>query len=231
MGDTLSSQKEFIDAASVVINTLAYTPELREKFQETIKKQYGMVGEGGQSSQQPPQEPAKAPAAPSPEGKVEELGKQVTDMATSQREQIIAQFEKEYGIDQLKDEEKAEARKKIEGYLNDFGWSVRTAPLPSLRANLNKAYIGTHAEKLKEEGKLEGFTQARTNAMGTMPSISGTTPPPAEEGALTPKQAEWAEKFGRDVDKVKKVYTERDKEEKRKSLQEIKAEEAKRGEQ
>ena len=57
------------------------------------------------------------------------------------------------------------------------------------------------AKELKEEGRLEGFAEARENAygtMGTMPSGSINT---SSEG-ITPKQAEVAKKLGVDPEKV-----------------------------
>jgi len=81
--------------------------------------------------------------------------------------------------------------------LSGFGWSVKDLPLTNLRDSLEKAYIGSvGVEKLREEGKLEGFAQMRTNMGGTMPTISGGAPnPSSQEAGLTEGQKKYLEGF------------------------------------
>jgi hypothetical protein len=225
MSKYINDTNEFIQGASVVINTLAYNPELREAFQNQLKKQQGVVGEGQQSGQQSQQSQTKTDTSGQTNGETDVVSKKVDEVAASQREQIVQGFEKEVGIDKLKDEERKEARRKLEGYLNEFGVSVKTNPLPSLRGNLEKAYFGTIGkDKLKEEGKLEGMVAARGNQQGTMGTISGGSPESqTEEEGLTDKQKAWAKKLGVDPEKAKKTYLSRDKEEKRVSESEKKS--------
>ena len=54
MSATMDAQREFIDGASRVINTLAYTPKLREAFQDEYKKQQGVQGQ--QAKEEPVQD-------------------------------------------------------------------------------------------------------------------------------------------------------------------------------
>jgi hypothetical protein len=216
-------QNEFIQGASLVINTLAYTPELKKAWEQYGKPK--VVGEGEGASEQPPKNEEAGANATDASGKNEDVTKQVSEVVTSQRESIISDFEKEYGIKDLKDDDRKEARRKVESYLNEFGWSVRNIPLRNLRSNLEKAYLGSNIDKLKEEGKLEGIAQLRANEKGTIGALSG------EEGSsgerkqeLTKGQAEWAEKLGVDPEEAKEKYVSRDEEYKRKAKAEEKKE-------
>lgn len=225
MGDTISAQNEFIQGASVVINTLAYTPELRKAFQDQLKKQ-NVVGEGEGNGKQQEADTEKKTDVPVSKGTDEDITRQVTDVVTSQRENIIDQFEKEHGINSLPDADRKESRRKIETYLNEFGWSVRNIPLKNLKSNLEKAFMGSNIDKLREEGKLEGIAQFRTNeqgSMGTYSSEEGKLGEPKKE--LTKDQTEFAEKLGVDVEGAKETYLSKDEEYKRKA----KAEEKKEG--
>lgn len=213
LGETVSSYKEFINGASVVINTIAFSPELREAFQSQLKKQYGMVGEGQKSGQQQEQKPEEKKTPSQSSGEFKEIDSRVSGVEVSQRERIINDFEDRYGISKLKDEERKEARKKIEGFLNDFGQSVKNVPLPMLGKSLERAFVSTHAEKLREEGKLEGFTQARGNDQATMPTMgSSSLRSEGENKDLTTGQKKWAEKLGVDVEKAKEKYFSQEKE-------------------
>lgn len=213
-GEYKKSTEEFIKGASVVVNTLASSPELTKSFREQLGRQYPDLA-GQESGQQPksetetkPSTSGQSPTSPQPDKRVDEL-------VQSQREEIVADFESKYGISGLKDEEKTEARRKVEGYLNEFGWSVKTMPLPQLRASLEKAYVGTHAEKLREEGKLEGIAQVQANKMGAMGSMPSSSPRTDHDEGLSDKQQEWVEKLGVDADKAKKTYLTRADEETR----------------
>jgi hypothetical protein len=204
----LAEQSDYIQGTGIVLDTIARTPDLKQDFQTAYK---GLYGEGsGQQSQQvptPPQAPTNQPS------QTAQLDRKVNDISSSQRESIILGFEKEYGISNLKDEERKEARKKVESYLNDFGASVQTLPLTVLRSSLDKAYVGSHAEKLREEGKLEGFAQARSISNGVIGNVSGGAPSPDEsKKVLNDKQVEWGKKLHVDVDKMKKTVATDDQE-------------------
>lgn len=223
MGDTINQQNEFIKGASVVINTLAYTPELKKAWET-----YGqpkVVGDGQVPNEQTQTNQTTQANIPSQSTANEDITRKVTDVETSQRDSIINQFEKEYGIKNLSEDDRKDSRRKIESYLNEFGWSVRNIPLNNLRSNLEKAYLGSNIDKLKEEGKLEGIAQLRANEKGMVGTLSGEEGEIGEEKKdLTKSQAEWAEKLGVDVEGAKEKYLSRDEEYKRPARAEKKEE-------
>ena len=205
LGKTIGDQNEYINATSNIINTLAYNPELKQNFQNVYKQQQGM----GQPNQQTQQTPVpgnpvtNAPATPT------DSDKRIDEVVDANREQIIAEFEKDTGISGL-DKEKADAaRLKVASYLNDFGWSIKNLPLPRLKSSLDKAFQGSIGmEQLKEEGKIEGFAQATNNERGTMGHISGGAPKSqGGEEDLTPGQKKWLDKLKvDDKEGAKKTY-------------------------
>lgn len=220
-----SETEDYLKGATVVVNTLASDPELTRAFRAKVS---GVVDQGGESGKQPQQTPPQTPASGDDGAKATAYSNDLNEVKASQREEIVSAFERDYGITSLPDENRKETRRKVEGFLNDFGWSVKTAPLTQLRSTMEKAYVATHAEKLREEGKLEGFVQARTNESGVMGSFpSGVLSNEGQEVKLTPKQEEWAKKLGVDPEEAKKTYLDRDNEESRKVSGEARAEEAK----
>lgn len=213
-GDIINQQSEYIKGSSVVINTLAYTPELKEAWEKYGRPR--VVGEGQTPGQQPQQGQTQTNTSSDATGPNEDITRQVSDVVASQRENTIKQFEKDFGIESQKEEDRKETRRKLESYLNDFGWSVRNVPLQKLRDNLERAYYGTHIDKLKEEGKLEGIAQVRANEKGAIGAMSGEEGGTGEQKQqLTKGQAEWAEKLGVDVEGAKEKYLSKDEEYKR----------------
>lgn len=214
LSETIGAQNEFIQSATPVINAFAFTPELKQAWD-----QYGrpkVVGAGEDVGQQPQQEPQKKEVIGSTQGTDQFIDKRLDEVSSSQREEIVTAFERDYGIAGLKEEERKDARRKVETYLNEFGWSVKNVPLPQLRSSLEKAYVGSHAEKLREEGKLEGFAEARTNenaTLGTFPSTG--VPQFTESRDFTSKQREWMKKLRVDEEKAKETYFNKDDEENR----------------
>lgn len=206
----IDETREYMQGASTVINTLAYDPELRAKFREKVGKS-GVVEDGEESGKQEEEEGKETPPYVPNAGQTK-ADKTIEDVASSQREQIITEFEKEAGIFNLEGDAKKEARQKVEAFLNDFGMSVQTAPLVSLKKNLDRAYVATHAEKLREEGRLEGMTTQRANQNGVMGTFSGGAPSGDQSSDLSAGQKKWVEKFGLDPDKVKGTYQNREKE-------------------
>lgn len=220
--------EDYLKGASVVVNTLASDPKLTKAFQDTLAGRTTGGQEPGQQSQQT-QTQTTPPANDG--SKASEYSKDVAEVKESQFGEIVAAFEKDYGINGMKDDDKRESRRKIESYLNDFGWSIsgqtgNRPPLNQLRNQLEKAYMGTHAEKLREEGRLEGFTQARVNDQGAMGSFPSGNLETSQEAELSAGQKEWAEKLGVDPEKAKKTYADRDNEEKRVSGAEKRAKES-----
>ena len=191
----LGDQKEFIEQANVVINTVAYNPELKSKFQEVYQRAYGVSAE----------QQKKEEVTSKTDGDVDEenkrLNQDVAEIKASSREEKVAEFEKRFGISSLPDEDKKKIRSEIGTYLSDFGQNINTVPLTKLPTLLERTYMSIKAKELKEEGRLEGVAEARENAYGTlntMPSGSPSQP----SGGITSKQAEIAEKLGVDPEKV-----------------------------
>lgn len=214
LSETVGQQNEFIQSVTPVINAFAFTPELKQAWDQYGKPK--VVGTGEEPGQQPKQESEKKETPASPQNQNTMVDKRLDEVTSSQREEIVTAFERDYGIGNLKDEEKKDARRKVETYLNEFGWSVKNVPLPQLRSSLEKAYIGSHAEKLREEGKLEGFAQARANENAVMGSFPSTgIPSQTNVQEFTPKQKEWMKKLRVDEEKAKKTYFEREDEENR----------------
>lgn len=195
MGKELGSQKEFIDQANIVINTVAYNPELKSKFQEVYAKAYGVPAE------QQKEEIDTTDISRDVKAEDDRLSKEVADMKASTREEKLLEFEKRYGIADLPEEERKKVRSEIGVYLADFGQNINTVPLTKLPVLLERTYMSIKAKQLKEEGRLEGFAEARENAYGTMSTLpSGSIN--SESSGLTPKQAEISEKLGVDPTKV-----------------------------
>ncbi len=217
-GDYIGKTKEFIDGASIVIQSIAGDPDLLKRVQSTLKKTAGVGGEepGGEKEK-------KQETGDTTDKSAAEVKATVRDVASSQQTKIVQDFESKHGIDKMKKGDRKEARKKIAEFFNQFGLKINTIPLSQLNKNLESAYLATHAEKLKEEGKLEGFTQARGAALGTMQSVPGSTPVTEDHsGDLTDKQKGWTDKLGVDSKKAKKTYQDRGEEQTRVSAAEKK---------
>ena len=209
LGKYIGESSEFLNGASVVIQTLAGNPNLVKSFQEELRTKYGVVSQGQGAGIQP-QQGSQAAASTTPP--TDEIKRTVEDVAGSQRDQIVRTFEDRYFVG-MKDEERTDARRKVESHFNRWGWQVKNAPLSTLASKLESAFVSTHAEKLREEGKLEGITKAAGLAQATMPSISGGAPQTAGgEETLTPAQKKWAEKLGVKEESAAKRYFTQDEE-------------------
>lgn len=207
LSKTIDDQNEFIQGATAVVNTIAYNPELRDQFQETYQKNMGVQG---QTPGQQPQQGEKKKEAPPVQPEQAPTDRKVDEVAASQREEIVSSFEKQYGIDSMKEEDKKTMRRDVESYLNDFGWSVRNVPLPQLRNSLEKAYDGTQVDKLREEGKIEGIAQARANQTGAMGGMQDRNVQTDATTDLSSKQKEWLGKLRVDEKGAKKTYQSKD---------------------
>ena len=202
MGKTIGEQEEFIRQANTVVNTVAFNPELKEKF----KQVYNSIN--GVPSEQQEEKPGEKKETTDVSEQVKRVSEKVDETSMSQRERVIADFENKYSMTKMSPEEQKDFRGKIGGYFSDFGLDIRSVPLTKLPVLLDRAYVGTHAEKLREEGRLEGFTKARGDAYGMMPSMSSSSISEPETGRLSSKQADWAKKLGVDPEKAAKRYKE-----------------------
>jgi hypothetical protein len=204
MGKQLGDQEEFVKQANIVANVIAYNPELKDHFRRVY------TGEGvGEQQEEIKEEKTVVGNKPT---KDEEVDRRIKGVEESERGRIIREFETRYGIDSMTPEAAKVTRQKIEGFLNEFGSSITSAPLTSLSSNLDKAFLATHAEKLKEEGKLEGFVQMRTNDLATLPRVHGGSLNEDEKPKLTDGQIKWAGKLGVPLEKAVKSLEELTKE-------------------
>ena len=177
--EELGKQKEFSEGATSVLNTVYYNEELRKHFQDVYKKQYGDV-QADKDSQKDGEK------KPNNDGDVENkrLATEIGEVKMSQRERLIADFEDKVGVSRMSQEEQKKIRSDISGVFSTFGQTINTVPLSSLSTTLDKAYTTIRAEKMKEEGKIEGFTKARQNAQAYTPSMSSGEIPDSEDKKL-----------------------------------------------
>lgn len=220
----LQQVMQWAKGTTEVVETLASDPQLTAAFRESYSKRTGQ--------QLPTQQPQQVQNQASNTGNNGDAGKQtpydprIDEVTAANRNKIVTDFESRYGIDKLPEEERASVRKQVAEFIGEFGHDITTVPLSRLDKTLDRAYVATHAEKLREEGKMEGFVQARTNQQGVMSQVSGGAPhQESHESDLTPAQKEWAKKLGVDPEKARETYLNRDKEETRVSKAEVKDEE------
>lgn len=201
--EEIGKQKEFLEGANVVLNTVYYNEELRKHFQDVYQKS----STGVQGDQEPEGKDKKEPTGTN-DVESKRLAYEVGELKMNQREQIVADFESKYGINNLPEEDRKKIRSDISSTFSTFGQTVNSVPIGNLSNTLEKAYTSVRAEKLKEEGKIEGFAQARQNAYGSMPTMSSGDIPENADKALNDEQLKWVKKIGVDPDKASKTYKE-----------------------
>lgn len=206
-GEQLGQFQEYVTGTSAILNAIAADPNLTQQVREKL------LGQNVPAQQQPQAQNQGNPPS-IPQSSDNQIARTVNDVVQTQRVDTIREFEREMGILDLPKEEQEAARKRIGEELASFGWTINDLPTQNLRASLQKAYTLTQAEKLREEGKLEGFAQARTNSIASMGNITGGAPQVNEQTTeLTPKQKEWMKKLGvKDEEGAKKLYQDRENE-------------------
>jgi len=213
MGEQYEQLNDFVQGSSIVINTVAGDPDLAKRFQDTLKKQYGASDAGGAANQQQKQDQNKDNLSGGAQSASAKPDPVVDDVASYNRDRVFQDFEDRHGIISMDREERKKTWQDVEVFFREFGQSVKTMPLSSLERNLERAYLAIKANKLREEGKLEGFVEARNNAYGMMPSMSsGSLNEEESKGKLSQKQSDIAKRMGIDIEKVKKVWANRDNE-------------------
>ncbi len=215
-GESMEQMQEYVTGSSVIINTIANDPALRESFQKAMAKQQGNKVQNQQSQQIPGKANQNPPVNQANPG----LTQEVNEMKTERRDDIINQFEKEYGISESKEEEQTEVKKKMANFLAGFGTRVDEMPVTLLKDSLEKAYVGTvGVDKLREEGKLDGIAQMRQNQMGVAGTTGGAAPKTEDqENKLTDAQVAFAEKLKVDPKKATKTYQKQDEEKDREKV-------------
>ena len=204
MGKELGDKENYIQDANRVINTVAYSPELREHFRK--------VYSGEVPGEQQDKNEKEKDTTGNEDKYVKEVDSRVRGVEESQRESVVRDFESKYGINKMSPEGAKKARSMVESFLNDFGQSIRTVPVNRLNSVLDKAFVATHAERLKEEGRLEGFTKMAENSMGSMPTFSGGREVEDQKPQPTKGQLDWAKKLNVDTSKIPQALEEMAKE-------------------
>jgi len=93
-------------------------------------------------------------------------------------------------------------RGKIATELGKMGHRVQDLPLAQMEDRLESAFLTSYAREQREKGKMEGLAEARNNAYASIPSMSSGRVSEPKTPTLSPKQREYAEKFGVDPDKA-----------------------------
>lgn len=225
-GKQLQEQVEYVRDADSIAQVIQADSKLQETLRDAYTKFYGgsVVSGGEKPSEQQEKKPTQTANDSVANSKVEQLAREVDGLKTTTRTSKIKEFEDSAGISGLPDEQKKEVRRKIEEYVNTFGQSVKTAPMESLGIILDKAHKAINVEKLVADGKQEAIADLYTNQSGSIPHMQGRRLEPETEGELTPKQIEYAKKFGVDLEKAKETMLNKDNEQERKSAAELKKE-------
>lgn len=220
----LKEHETYLRGMSEVIETIASSPELTKQFKEARAEKLGIKTE---TTEPDPKPDTGVVTEYKTDPKVDILDKKVASVESSRREEIITAFEQKYGIDKLPSDKQKEARGKIQDFVKGWGWSVTSLPLETLSRNLESAYIGTHPERLKEEGANEAYIKTRANGNAMMGTISGGAPGMEDQPILSDRQREFLQKAGIDPKEAEQVYKERDNEQTRVPKAEKAAAEAK----
>jgi len=124
------------------------------------------------------------------------------DTRRAMENQIISDFERKYGMDQLQPDKKREMNVKIGNALarladpggkKTYAEILESISLQNLPSFLGDSYLIANKDDLVEKAKLEALTQRRETegaAIGSIPSSSGTS-----STELTPAEREAAEKL------------------------------------
>jgi hypothetical protein len=109
---------------------------------------------------------------------------------------VIANFEKEYGIDTLPETERRAMRAKIGTAISEMtGMPMNKVDLRRLEGTLKNAYVLANKDNLVEKTKLEALIEAQANEEAGISSLRSSAKN-TEEITLTPEQARVAQKMG-----------------------------------
>lgn len=220
---TLTQQEKqdlisFTENMGVILDVIETNPELKRQVQEGARQRMGGSNANqdqgnnnqGVSSQQQNQGQGQNNDSQVPNSQVKELDQQVGSVVRSRRAEIIEGFEKQYGIANLPEAERGEARKKIATKLLQWGHKVETIPVDHLKGLFEDAYLASSPEKLRDQSYTEGILAARAGDNANMPAMSSGSAQSSDNqgGKLTQGQQNYAEKLGVDVDRAKEVVKE-----------------------
>ena len=217
-GGQLKNQTKYVEDADSVAQVIQANPELQTQLRDAYAKHYGakpVVEQKKEPGEQPKKDPTKKDITPVADAKVTQLTEDVGELKKGARSSAIKKFEDAVGITELPDEQKKDARRQIEQYVNTFGQSIKTAQVSALPEVLDLANKAINVEKMVEDGKMEGMAELYNNQSGSMPSMSGRRLDVENEGELTPGQLDYTKKLGVDPEQAKKVVEEKENEQER----------------
>lgn len=188
------SWKTWAESVSPYLTAIAADKDLMANLRERIEK--GVTTpptappEGGKPKGDDKEPPAFDLSAVQKE--VDERFKPILDL---QESQIISQFEREKGWDQLPVKERTENRAKLATYLGRWVGSKGRAPLHQLGDFLTDAYKLAFTEEAGKEAELAKQVREREAAKGALPGMSSKGLE-GETVELTDEEKKVAEKQG-----------------------------------
>ena len=183
--------RSFRDQMDPVLQAVWADPELYQRLDDKIKEQRGFGAPKREETKKDGEQKKEIPAAD-------------LDTRRALENQIIADFERKYGVDQLAPNQKREMHVKIGNALADladpggrmtYADIVNTISLQKLPRYLENAYFIANKEALIETAKLEALTANKVNqqgSIGSIPSSSGMS----SELELSASERETAQKMG-----------------------------------
>jgi len=175
MSQQLKKLQEFEQEMTPLLISIQNDPELLKTVRAKL----------GYETQSPPEK--KSPES-------EAIGKTIKQFSDWQRNQVLSTFETRHGIDKMPETERREVRKEIGKYLNKG-----RPTLPALNVLddvLEDAWKLIRVDKLREEGKLEGMIESRSDKLAAIGSIPSGQAKEEEGVILTKKQKGIAKKAG-----------------------------------
>jgi len=177
----INELEDFQYQATPVLDFVANDADTLKKFQEYASGNY---------------EPKDKPKKEGNVAKTED-SRQVQELLKAQQSQIIAQFERDNGLDQLPQEELRTLRREYGKEIGELtnGKMPTLDKFPSL---LEKVHTLKNIDKLKEAGKLEGFTEFRKAQSAAISPSASQDSNPDKTPELSKQQIEVARKSGMD---------------------------------
>jgi hypothetical protein len=182
----LGEHRKYRDQMDVVLRAIYSDTDLYNKVDTKIKEQQGITTEV-------PKETKAPEVAPTVDN----------DTRRAVENQIIADFERKYGLENLPPEKKREMHVKIGNALarladpggkKTYAEILNSISLQNLPSFLEDSYFIANKSELIETAKLEALTRNRENegaTIGSIPSSSGNS----SSVELTPAERETAEKM------------------------------------
>lgn len=170
-GSELAQAREFASVVEPLLDVVRNDPELFNTIDQKLRSKGTSVSDAPRDS------------------------KSQEEIRTAAGDLIISSFEKKYGLDQMNDGDRAEARRKIGEKISQLtGQGINQVDLRRLGPVLEDAYFLANKDKITDKAKLEALLAAEGNNEAVIPSVpqsGGST-----EANLTPEEARVAAKMG-----------------------------------